>query len=226
MEDDVMIPPVFGEYIARSIPGARLVLLPGKDHLFLRTQATPVIDEVERFVTGDLSPFSDRVRTTVLFTDIVDSTPLAASLGDEDWSVLIDEHNDRVRSEVIAHGGHVVKGTGDGYLIAFDDPAAAIRCARAAMEVVRDLSLELRAGVHVGEVARMGNHDLSGLTVHFAQRLCARAAGGQVLASREVVDACSGVPPEPEAAIEFADQGMAELKGIPGEWEVFEARPG
>jgi class 3 adenylate cyclase len=157
------------------------------------------------------------MRTTMLFTDIVDSTPLAASLGDEAWSALIDEHNSRVHRRVVALGGHEVKSTGDGFLVAFDDTEAAVRCAFAAMEVVADLGLRLRAGVHVGEVSRMGKNDLSGLAVHFAQRLCARAEGGQVLVSAAVRAACDA------PGLDFEARGLAELKGIPGEWEVFQA---
>ena len=183
LEDNSSIPLALGEYIAHAVPGARLAVVPGGDHLFLRNYATPVIDEVEEFVTGHRTLFADRMRTTMLFTDIVDSTPLAASLGDEAWSALIDEHNSRVHRRVVALGGHEVKSTGDGFLVAFDDTEAAVRCAFAAMEVVADLGLTLRAGVHVGEVSRMGKNDLSGLAVHFAQRLCARAEGGQVLVS-------------------------------------------
>ena len=218
LEDNVNIPPAHGRYIADAIPGARLALLPGTDQVFLRNYATPVIDEVERFVTGTLTPFSDRMRTTMLFTDIVDSTPLAASLGDEAWSALIDEHNSRVHRQVVACGGHEVKSTGDGFLVAFDDVEAAIGCALGSMEAVADLGLELRAGVHVGEVSHMGKYDLSGLAVHFAQRLCARAVGGQLLVSDAVRGACSG------SGIRFEERGRAQLKGIPGEWEVFEAR--
>jgi class 3 adenylate cyclase len=219
LEDNQSVPAGHGEYIAGAIPGARLVLLPGTDHLFLRNYGTPVVDEVEQFVTGHRTTFADRVRSTMLFTDIVDSTALAASIGDVRWGALIDEHNERVHRQVVAHGGHEVKHTGDGFLVAFAEPEPAIRCARASMESVGDLGLELRAGVHVGEVTRMGKNDLSGLAVHFAQRLCGRAEGGQVLVSAVVRDGCSG------SGIAFAAQGTAELKGIPGRWEVFEARP-
>jgi class 3 adenylate cyclase len=220
LEGNTNIPPDHGRFIAQAIPGARLVLLPGTDQVFLRNYAMPVIDEVERFVTGDLSPFTDRVRATILFTDIVDSTPRAASLGDEAWSALIDEHNALVKRQVVAHGGRVLKSTGDGFLVAFDefDAAAAVRCAQASMVAVADLELELRAGIHVGEVFPMGKDDVSGLAVHFAQRLCGRAEGGQVLVSDAVRAGCSG------SGLEFADRGEAELKGIPGSWELFEAR--
>jgi class 3 adenylate cyclase len=217
LEDNSSIPLALGEYIAHAVPAARLAVVPGGDHLFLRNYATPVIDEVEEFVTGHRTLFADRMRTTMLFTDIVDSTPLAASLGDEAWSALIDEHNARVHRRVVALGGHEVKSTGDGFLVAFDDTEAAVRCAFAAMEVVADLGLTLRAGVHVGEVSRMGKNDLSGLAVHFAQRLCARAEGGQVLVSAAVRAACDA------AGLAFEGRGLAELKGIPGEWEVYQA---
>ena len=218
LEENRTIPAAHAEYIAGAIPGSRLVLVPGTDHLFMRNYGGPVIDVVEEFVTGHVTRFSDRVRTTMLFTDIVDSTPLAASMGDEKWSALIDEHNDRVHRQVVAHGGHEVKSTGDGFLVAFDDSEEAVRCALSAMAAVTDLGLELRAGVHVGEVAHMGKNDMSGLAVHFAQRLCARAEGDQLLASAAVRDACEG------SDIVFEDRGKATLKGIPGKWEVFEAR--
>jgi class 3 adenylate cyclase len=218
LDGNVSIPAAHGLYIASAIPGARLVLVPGTDHLFLRNYGTPVIDEIEQFVTGRLSTFVDRMRTTMLFTDIVDSTPLAASMGDEKWSALIDEHNARVHRQIVKHSGLEVKSTGDGFLVAFDTTEPAVRCALDAIESVTDLGLELRAGVHVGEVVHMGKRDLTGVAVHFAQRLCARAEGGQLLVSAEVQAECEG------SGITFEDRGKATFKGIPGKWEVFEAR--
>ena len=217
-EDNFMIPPAFGRYIADHIPGARLALVPGRDQAFMRNHADEVIDVVEPFVTGTVHVFVDRMTTTMLFTDIVDSTPMAAALGDERWSALIEQHNDTVRRVIRAEGGHEVKCTGDGFLVAFSDSAAAVRCALGAIEWVAGLGLELRAGVHHGEVSRMGSRDLSGLAVHFAQRLCTRAESGQVLASDAVRQDCAG------SGISFEERGKAELKGIPGLWEVFEAR--
>jgi class 3 adenylate cyclase len=217
LEDNFMIPAAHGRYIAEAIPGAELVLLPGTDQIFMRNHGGAVISEVERFVVGTSTPFADRMITTMLFTDIVDSTPLAASLGDEEWSTLIDEHNRRTRRHIDTHGGHEVKCTGDGFLIAFDDPSAAILCAISSMEAVADLGLELRAGVHVGEVSRMGSTDLAGLAVHFAQRVCGLAPGGVVLASDAIRQACSG------SDIQFDAEGTVALKGIPGEWEIFRA---
>jgi class 3 adenylate cyclase len=217
LEDNFMVPATHGKFIAESIPGAQLILLPGSDHIFMRNHGDSVIDEVERTLSGTSTPFTDRMVTTMLFTDIVDSTPLAASLGDERWSNLIDEHNRRTRRQIDAHGGHEVKCTGDGFLIAFDEPSAAIRCALDAMTAVADLELELRAGVHVGEVSRMGSTDLAGLAVHFAQRVCGLTSGGVVLASAAMRDACT------ETEIQFDAEGSVALKGIPGEWEIFRA---
>jgi class 3 adenylate cyclase len=218
LEDNVMIPQGFGRYLADAIPGARLALVPGRDQIFLRNYADPVIDVVEQFATGMRSVFVDRVTTTMLFTDIVDSTQMAATLGDVRWSQLIDNHNARVRRHIKKTNGREVKCTGDGFLVAFEVTVDAVRCAQAVMESIAGLGLALRAGIHLGEVSHMGNQDLSGLAVHFAQRLCARAESGQVLVSGTVRDACAG------SGIDFEARAKAELKGIPGEWEVFEAR--
>ncbi len=216
--DNRMVPPIFGNYMAESIPDAQFELVPGGDQNFLRNNPDPVIDLVEQFVTGTRKDFTDRTMMVILFTDIVDSTPTAAALGDERWGALIDQHNERLRAHMRHCGGHEVKCTGDGFLIAFDATEDAVRCALGAMESIAGLGLELRAGVHVGEVSRMGSRDISGLAVHFAQRLCARADGGQVLASGAVRDDCAG------SALRFVERGTAELKGIPGSWEIFEAR--
>jgi class 3 adenylate cyclase len=217
LDGNMSIPAAHGLYIASAIPGARVVLIPGTDHLFLRNYGTPVIDEVEQFVTGSVSTFVDRMRTTMLFTDLVDSTPLAASMTDERWSALIEGHNARVHRQVVKHGGHELKSTGDGFLVAFDATEPAVRCALDALEAVTDLGLEVRAGVHVGEVLHMGKNDLTGVAVHFAQRLCARAEGGQLLVSADVRAECEG------SGINFEYRGKATFKGIPGKWEVFEA---
>jgi class 3 adenylate cyclase len=219
LEDNFMMPPAFGRYLAETIPGARLALVPGRDQIFLRNYADSVIDVVEPFATGTRTNFVDRMTTTMLFTDIVASTPMAAALGDDRWSELIDHHNVRVRRHIKKSGGREVKCTGDGFLVAFEETQNAILCAQAAMESIAGLGLELRAGVHLGDVSRMGNQDLSGLAVHFAQRLCTRADANQILVSDAVRAACA------HTDIRFEQRGKAELKGIPGEWEVFEARP-
>jgi class 3 adenylate cyclase/pimeloyl-ACP methyl ester carboxylesterase len=217
LEDNRMVPPEFGHYIAESIQGAQLVLVPGGDQVFLHNYSDEVIDEVERFVTGNVTPFVDHLTTTMLYTDIVDSTPIAERLGTELWRQLIERHNTRMREHIKKCDGHEVKHTGDGFLAAFDETDAAVRCALDAPESIADLDLELRAGVHAGEVARMGNRDLAGVEVHIAQRICQRAGAGQVLVSDAVRRACGG------SDLRFEEQGTAQLKGIAGEWEIFEA---
>jgi pimeloyl-ACP methyl ester carboxylesterase len=129
LEDNVAVPPAFGRYLADSIPGARLALVPGSDQIFLGSDADSVIDVVEPFTTGTRTLFVDRITTTMLFTDIVDSTPMAAALGDERWGELIDHHNARVRRHIKKTNGNEVKCTGDGFLVAFDETQDAIRCA-------------------------------------------------------------------------------------------------
>jgi class 3 adenylate cyclase/pimeloyl-ACP methyl ester carboxylesterase len=218
LEDNRMVPPAFGRYIAESIPGAELALVPGGDQIFLHNYSDEVIDEVERFVTGNVNPFVDHLTTTMLYTDIVDSTPMAERLGTELWRQLIERHNTRMREHIKRCHGHEVKHTGDGFLAAFDETDDAVRCALDAPESIAGLDLELRAGVHAGEVARMGNHDLAGVEVHIAQRICDRAEAGQVLVSDAVRKACGG------SGLRFEERGTTQLKGIAGEWEVFEAR--
>jgi class 3 adenylate cyclase/pimeloyl-ACP methyl ester carboxylesterase len=219
LRDNRMIPPEFGRYIAESIPGAQLAEIPGEDQVFLHNYSDEVIDEVERFVTGNVKPFVDHLTTTMLYTDIVDSTPKAESLGTERWLQLINRFNTRMREHIKKCHGHEVKHTGDGFLAAFDETDAAVRCALSAPESIAGLGLDLRAGVHAGEVARMGNRDLAGVEVHIAQRICDRAEGGQVLVSDAVRNACGG------SGLRFEERGTAQLKGIAGEWEIFEARP-
>ncbi|HUC05723.1 MAG TPA: adenylate/guanylate cyclase domain-containing protein [Acidimicrobiales bacterium] len=220
LKNNRSVPPALGLYVAEHIPGARWELVPGVDHMFLSRNADPVVDQVEQFVTGTLRPFADRLEPTMLFTDIVGSTARAASLGDRGWSALIDEHNQRVRQQINIFGGHESKCTGDGFLVVFDGAAPAIRCAAGAMEAVRRLGLELRAGVHLGEVYRMGASDLAGLDVHLAQRLCAAAASGQVVVSGAVRRSCD------DPSIGFRSLGVSTFKGIPGETEVFAAEVG
>ena len=218
LENNRMVPPEFGRYIAESIPGARLALVPGEDQIFLHNHSDEVINVVQHFVTGTQTPFVDHLTTTMLYTDIVNSTSMTVDLGNERWSQLIHQHNTRMRGHIKKCRGHEVKCTGDGFLVAFDETDAAVRCALDALESIAGLGLELRAGVHAGEVARMGSHDLAGVAVHFAQRLCDRAQTGQVLVSDDVRKACGG------SGLRFEERGTVQFKGIPGEWELFEAR--
>jgi class 3 adenylate cyclase len=202
-------------FIASAIPEARLVELPGEDHLPWVGEADAILDEVEEFVTGALGSVEpDRRLATLVFTDIAGSTNRAVSMGDRDWRALLAQHHALVRRELERYGGHGIDTTGDGFLAAFDGPARAIRAAVASREAVRGLGLDIRAGVHTGEVEVMGN-DLGGVAVHIGSRVMNQAGAGEVLVSSTVKDLVVG------SGIEFADRGAYELKGVPGEWRLF-----
>ena len=209
-----------GRYIARQIPGARFVQLPGVDHLPWVGNADILLDEVEEFLTG-VRPIAepDRVLATVLFTDIVDSTRRAAALGDRRWRELLEAHHAATRRELARHRGREVKTLGDGFLAAFDGPARAVRCAEAISTAVRPLGLEVRAGLHTGECEAMGE-DLGGLAVHLAARVAAQADAGEVLVSSTVKDLVAG------SGLRFEDRGVHCLKGVPDDWRLFAVQRG
>jgi class 3 adenylate cyclase len=200
--------------LAELIPGARFVELEGQDHALAVGDTEAVVGEIEEFVTGARRrPEPTRALLTVLFTDIVGSTQLAAELGDARWRELLDEHNRIVRSVLEARHGREVKTFGDGFLASFDGPARAIWCAKAIVEAVRTLDLELRAGIHTGELELLGD-DIGGMAVHIGARVTALAAPGELLVTRTVRDLVAG------SGIEFSDHGVHALKGVPGSWEV------
>ncbi|HZW90741.1 MAG TPA: adenylate/guanylate cyclase domain-containing protein, partial [Myxococcaceae bacterium] len=202
-------------YIAARIPGARLVELPGRDHLVYAGDADAVLDEVEEFLTGvRRGPEVDRVLATVLFTDIVGSTERAAALSDRPWSDLLERHHALVRKELARFRGKEVGTAGDGFLATFDGPARAVRCAAAIRAAVRGLGLEVRAGIHTGEVEVAGD-DVRGLAVHVGARVCGLASPGEILVSRTVRDLVSG------SGLAFEPRGAQGLKGVPGTWEVY-----
>jgi class 3 adenylate cyclase len=204
-------------YIAQRIPGARLVELPGDDHLPWTPDMDLVLDEVERFLTGSIRrPEPDRVLATVLFTDIVDSTARAADLGDRQWRQVLQTHHGTVRRELERFRGREIKTTGDGFLATFDGPARAIRCALAIRDAARQAGLEVRAGLHTGECETMPN-DIGGIAVHIASRVVTEAVPGEVLVSRTVKDLVAG------SGIEFQDRGSRALKGLNAEWQLFAA---
>jgi class 3 adenylate cyclase len=217
---DRVIPVEGGRMIAERLPDARYVELPGDDHLPFVGDSDAILDEVERFFTGTLREREpDRALATVLFTDIVSSTERAAELGDRRWRELLERHDADVRAQVEAGGGRVVKSLGDGYLATFDGPARAIRCARALVDGVAPLGLELRAGVHTGECELLGD-DVGGMAVHIGARISALAAPGEVLVSSAVRDLVVG------SGIEFEDRGAHELKGVPGRWNLLSTSGG
>ena len=174
-----------------------------------------ILDAVEEFLTGHLAPpESDRVLATLLFTDLIDSTPQAARLGDRHWRELLVTHDAIVSQELERFRGRSVKSTGDGVLATFDGPARAIRCAFAIRDALAALGLEVRAGLHTGEIELLGD-DIAGIAVHTAQRVASLAAAGEVLVSRTVADLLAG------SEITFHERGEHELKGVPGSWKLF-----
>ena len=206
-----------GEDLAARIPGARYVELAGIDHLPWAGDADAVLGEVEEFLTGQRSvPEADRVLATVMFTDIVGSTERAAELGDARWRSLLSAHQDAVRRDLARFRGREVKTLGDGCLATFDGPARAIQCGQALAATARSLGLEVRIGLHTGEVELMGS-DVSGIAVHIAARVGALADAGEVLVSSTVKDLVAG------SGIPFADRGTRQLKGISDEWRLFAA---
>ncbi|GAA4290143.1 adenylate/guanylate cyclase domain-containing protein [Mycobacterium paraffinicum] len=213
--DDRMVRVEMGRYLADRIRGAKFVELDGTDHLFFTDDADTLLDEIEEFLTGVRPlPAVERVLATVLFTDIVDSTQQAVKLGDQRWKELLGRHDAQVRRQLERFRGREVNTTGDGFLAQFDGPARAIRCAMAIRDALRSLGIEVRVGVHTGEV-ELRDDDISGIAVHIAARVAAAAAAGEVLVSRTVVDLVAG------SGLGFAARGEHTLKGVAGEWQLF-----
>lgn len=216
---DSVLPLEFSRFLAEHLPQSRLVEMPGRDHFPWAGDTDSLLDEVEEFLTGARGHTeTDRVLAAVLFTDIVRSTERAAQSGDRQWHDLLDRHDRMVREELRRFRGREVKTTGDGVLATFDGPARGMRCAQAICAGARRLGIEVRAGLHTGEIELRGD-DVSGIAVHIAQRVSAIAAPNQVLVSRTVVDLVAG------SDIEFDECGEYELKGLGGTWQLFSVRP-
>lgn len=203
-------------WMADQIPGARLVELPGDDHL-LWADPDPVFDLVEEFVTGvPAATVPERVLLTVVFTDIVGATAQAAAVGDQQWRRTLDRHDELIDRLLTRYRGERIKATGDGVLAVFDGPARAVRWAQATTGAMGELGLRVRAGVHTGEVERRGD-DIGGLAVHIAARVADLAGPEEVLVSRTVTDLVAG------AGIAFSIRGAHKLRGVPGQWELYAA---
>jgi len=204
-------------YLAEKIKGAKLVELDGQDHLPFVGDTDAVIGEIEEFLTGSRSaPVADRILTTILFSDIVESTAIAVGSGDRSWRELLDGHDRMAMRQVLRFGGRQVKSTGDGILATFDSPTRAIHCGLAMCVGADELGMKVRVGVHTGEVERRGD-DVAGIGVHISARVQECAVPGEVWVSRTVADLVSG------SGIAFRDCGEHSLKGVPGTWQLFTA---
>jgi class 3 adenylate cyclase len=212
---DRLVPVSFGHYLAEHIPGAQMVELDGDAHAPQWGEFETVMSLLEEFLTGHhpSQKNTERVLATVMFTDIVDSTARAATLGDRAWRQVLDRHDRISQSAVADCGGRLVKGTGDGVLATFDAPVRGLRCADTLRSSLSEAGIAIRAGVHTGEVELRGD-DVAGIGVHIAARVAALARSGELLASRTVKDLVAG------SDYTFASRGLHSLKGVPEEWEL------
>jgi pimeloyl-ACP methyl ester carboxylesterase/class 3 adenylate cyclase len=207
-----------GRYLAEHIPGAKLVEVPGVDYFPFLGDADAVLDPIEEFLTGSRHPVDKhRVLATVLFTDIVGSTERAAALGDRRWRELLDQHDEVVRQVLRQFQGREIDTAGDGFLATFDGPGRGVRAAQAIATAIRDLGLEVRAGLHTGEI-EIADTGVRGIAVHIGARVAAEAGPGEVVVSGTVKDLVAG------SGIDFEDRGVHSLKGVPGEWHLYAAR--
>lgn len=204
-----------GRYLAEHVKGARYVELPGSDSLYWVGDATPILAEIEEFVTGSRSGSdAERVLTTIVFTDIVGSTQRAAALGDDHWRDLLDSHDGMVRRELARYGGREVNTAGDGFVATFSSPSVALDCAEQIVAAVATLGIDVRVGIHAGEVEVRGQ-DIAGMAVHIGARITALAGPGEILVSstvREIVTGSHRV---------FTSRGEHRLRGVPGTWFVY-----
>lgn len=205
-----------GKYIANRIPNATFVELSGNDHLFWVGDTFSVIAEIEEFITG-VRPqkIFDRVLSTILFTDIVSSTKLLSSKGDQKWMEILEDHNKIVREQLNKFNGREIKMTGDGFLVTFDGPSRAIRCADSIRDAVRTLGIQIRAGIHIGECEILDKNDIGGIAVHVAARVLSKAAPDQILITMTVKYLLGGT------GLEFTDLGEFSLKGIDDKYVLY-----
>jgi class 3 adenylate cyclase len=202
-------------YMAESIPGAKYVELPGRSHIVYLGDHESAVGEIQEFLTGvRTAPTFDTVLATVLFTDIVGSTAKVAELGDRRWADLVQSHHAAVRRELDRFSGHEIDTAGDGFFAAFDGPIRAIRCATAIHESVGTLGLTVRVGVHTGE-CEVVDGKFAGIAVNVGARVAGQASPGEVLVTSTVRDLVAG------SGLQFQERGVAELKGVPGEWRLY-----
>jgi class 3 adenylate cyclase/alpha-beta hydrolase superfamily lysophospholipase len=214
---DPQVRVALGRYLGNHIKNARYVEFEGNDHLFFIGNTDVILDEIEEFLTGvRRGPEPDRALATVMFIDIVGSTEIAASVGDRRWAEILTSYTELVARLASRYRGRIVKMIGDGVLVTFDGPARAIRCAAAVRNAVRDLGVEVRAGLHTGEIELLGD-DVGGIAVHIAARVMSEANAGQIMTSSTVKDLVAG------SDIAFFDCGLHTLKGVPETWHLFQA---
>lgn len=216
--DDAMVPVSGGRELASLITDARLFEMPGRDHMPWFDDCTVYLAEMRIFLTGDSAEDHDeRALAVVLFSDIVDSTRRAESIGDHAWRDLLDRHDQAMRRQIERFRGREVKSLGDGFLATFDGPSRAIRAAQAMRAAANELGIDIRVGMHAGEV-ELTERDVRGIAVHLAARISGLAAANQIVVSRTVRDLVAG------SGVSFDDLGTHALKGIPDQWQVFEVR--
>lgn len=205
-----------GKYIAKRIPGSKFVELPGDDHLFWAGDSFAVLAEIEEFITGKRpSKVFDRILSTILFTDIVNSTIHLSAIGDKKWKELLKAHNQIVRTELLKFNGKEIKNTGDGFLLTFDGPSRAIKCAEAIRNEVKKINIEITAGIHTGECELFDDGDIGGIAVHVAARVLNKAEPSQILITMSVKNLLGGT------GLEFIDLGDFSLKGIDESYRLF-----
>ena len=215
--DDIDVNIEEARLIARMIPNAKFVEFPGADHLPWVGDQDVVLDEVQEFLTGARPQRDfDRVLTNILFTDIVGSTELASKIGDRPWKQLLERHNNIVRECIYEFRGEEIDKAGDGFLVTFEGPLKGLKCAKSIIEKCEEIGLQIRAGIHLGEVHKVGK-EMSGISVHVASRIRDMAGAGQILVSRAVRDLVGG------SWVGFVSLGKQTLRGVPGEWEIFES---
>ena len=213
--NDAIIPFEQGKYVASHIQSAQFVELPGTDHFYFWDHADDVAREIGRFLLGAASPIqSGRALATVMFSDIVGSTERTAEIGDSRWREELDRHDEMAHQCIDAHGGRFIKTMGDGFLATFDGPGRAIQCSLAIRDGARRIGVDVRVGLHTGEVETRGD-DLGGIAVNTGARVGALAGPGEVLVSGTVKDLVAG------SGVEFVDRGEHELRGVPGVWKLF-----
>jgi class 3 adenylate cyclase len=217
LEDEPEKPLQRARYLAEHLPNSEFSKVSGSNFLFFGDDFEPVIEQVAEFLTGQPLPAEhDHIVATLLFTDIVSSTKHLASIGDETWRSLLDAHESEVAREIRRFGGRKINTTGDGFLISFDSPSQAVRCAQKLEHDAAAHGIQIRAGIHTGECERRGD-DVAGLAVNIAARVSALAGAGETLVTKTVTDLVAG------SDLQFHPNGTHRLKGVPGEWPLFSA---